>query len=499
MAWTYPKYSVEISKLSINCPGARAAHSCDVIGNKLYIFGGWNGKKALNDLHILDTDEQRWYEPDITGRVPACRNNHTTAVSGSKIYVHGGHDGAQWLDDLYVFDTLSWTWMKPNISGTAPSARACHTMSRVGRKMYLFGGYDGHRCFNGIDILDLETMTWQQPYVEGSLPLARNAHTITVVGTKLILFGGHSGNKHLKDLHIFETETLTWHEPDVYGSPPKGLRGHTANLIGTKIYLFGGYDGRGRSNDLYILDSEKMTWAHPLEADGSPPGRQRHTASTVANKYLYIFGGFDGNKWLNDVFVLDVGKLEASAIAGEAVNNLIGNLKKLVNNSLFSDVTFILEGKELFAHRVILVSRCEHFRVMFTGGMLEAQQSRIEIKDWSYKAYCYLLEFLYSAGISNFTAAAAEEVLGLADAYNLTDLKNLCQTALVHSVEVENVCDMLILAHRFSAPDLKKFCMNFIQKNFQDVNSTQGFEHLEQVPNLLIEVTRLVFSKMEYI
>lgn len=37
--------------------GCRAAHSCDKVGNNLYIFGGWNGKKALNDLYVLDLDK----------------------------------------------------------------------------------------------------------------------------------------------------------------------------------------------------------------------------------------------------------------------------------------------------------------------------------------------------------------------------------------------------------------------------------------------------------
>jgi hypothetical protein len=40
--------------------GCRAAHSCDKVGNFLYIFGGWNGKKALNDLYVLDLDKLIW-------------------------------------------------------------------------------------------------------------------------------------------------------------------------------------------------------------------------------------------------------------------------------------------------------------------------------------------------------------------------------------------------------------------------------------------------------
>ncbi len=40
--------------------GSRAAHSCDKVHNCLYIFGGWNGKNALNDLYILDLDRLIW-------------------------------------------------------------------------------------------------------------------------------------------------------------------------------------------------------------------------------------------------------------------------------------------------------------------------------------------------------------------------------------------------------------------------------------------------------
>ena len=42
--------------------GSRAAHSCDKVHNNLYIFGGWNGKNALNDLYVLDLDKLIWYD-----------------------------------------------------------------------------------------------------------------------------------------------------------------------------------------------------------------------------------------------------------------------------------------------------------------------------------------------------------------------------------------------------------------------------------------------------
>jgi len=42
-------------------PGPRAAHSCEYIGNKLFFFGGWNGKKALNDIFFFNLENMTWY------------------------------------------------------------------------------------------------------------------------------------------------------------------------------------------------------------------------------------------------------------------------------------------------------------------------------------------------------------------------------------------------------------------------------------------------------
>ena len=494
MAWTFTENLVNCGKINENRPGPRSAHSCDIVDSKLYLFGGWNGKKALNDLHVLNTDEFDWELVEVTGRLPVCRNNHTSAVAGRKIYIHGGHDGVQWLDDLHVLDTRSLIWSSPPTSGRAPSARACHTMSRISKKLYLFGGYDGHRCFNSVDVLDLESMNWVQLQVEGSLPQARNAHTMTVVGKKLFLFGGHSGNKHLKDLHVFDTELMTWFEPNVFGPPPKGLRGHTASIVGSKIYLFGGYDGHGRSSDLYILDSETMIWSHSIEAEGLPVGRQRHTACSVNNQYIYFFGGFDGSKWLNDIFILDVAKLEASALVGETINNFIGNLKDLVNNPVFSDISFTVSGQKLYAHRSLLAVQSEHFYKILSS---YPQQKSIQITNWSFESFRAMLEFLYTGDIPELTQSLAEELVDLAHIYDLKLLKKLCENCLIHSVHVQNVCDVLVIAYKSSAAELKNFCLNFIAKNFQEVNSTDGFENLERVPSLLVEVTRLIFAKLD--
>merc|ERR1712007_238976 len=219
---------------------------------------------------------------------------------------------------------------------------------------------------------------------------------------------------------------------------------------------------------------------------GTPPGRQRHSASLVGSNRIYIFGGFDGNKWLNDLHVLDVGRLEENALNDVAVHTLIENMRRLLNNPDFSDITFIVQGQRIYAHKAILVAQCEHFRAMFTGGrFVESSQHEIEIPQWLYTGHTP----------RELSAAHLTEVLGLADHYTLDGLKHVCENVLVHSVEIENVCALLRHADQYMAHELKRYCLAFILKNFDQVAYTQSFDELSKMPVLLLEVTRAAATK----
>jgi N-acetylneuraminic acid mutarotase len=192
-----------------------------------------------------------------------------------------------------------------------PSPRACHTMNKIGAKLYLFGGYDGTSCFNELCVYKTDSKTWSIISPKTNAPLARNGHTMTTKGATLILFGGHTGKLHLNDLWIFNIEDESWTEIPTYGNPPKGLRAHSSNLVGNRLFVFGGYDGTRRSNLMNILDLEKMKWDRPSFEDlnEAPTGRQRHSATLINTTKILLFGGFDGSKWLNDSYQIDVSEI----------------------------------------------------------------------------------------------------------------------------------------------------------------------------------------------
>jgi hypothetical protein len=95
---------------------------------------------------------------------------------------------------------------------------------------------------------------------------------------------------------------------------------------------------------------------------------------------------------------------------------------------------------------------------MFLNGMKETTQTQIDVKDWSYNCYLLMMEYLYTGSILNFNPRIALDLLGLADAYMLERLKYLCENTLMHNVDNDNVCALLIDANKYSANELKKFC-----------------------------------------
>ncbi len=66
----------------------------------------------------------------------------------------------------------------------------------------------------------------------------------------------------------------------------------------------------------------------------------------------------------------------------------------------FSDVTLLVEGQPIRAHRLVLSIASERFRAMFDRslgfGFRESQEREIEIKDCGHQVYRLMLEYIYS-------------------------------------------------------------------------------------------------------
>lgn len=57
-------------------------------------------------------------------------------------------------------------------------------------------------------------------------------------------------------------------------------------------------------------------------------------------------------------------------------STLLADLKGFVNCETLSDITFVVEGQKIFAHK-ILCMRCTFFRALLTGDMRESREKEV--------------------------------------------------------------------------------------------------------------------------
>jgi N-acetylneuraminic acid mutarotase len=155
-------------------------------------------------------------------------------------------------------------WSRAPVSGSPHTALRAHTTTLIGSNIYIFGGCDSRACFKELYVLDADAFYWSVPHVVGEMPVPLRAMTCTAVGKKLVIFGGGDGPAYYNDVYVLDTVNFRWSKPKILGDKfPSKRRAHTACLCKNGIYVFGGGDGVRALNDIWRLDVSdvnKMSW-----------------------------------------------------------------------------------------------------------------------------------------------------------------------------------------------------------------------------------------------
>ncbi|CAE7637232.1 LZTR1, partial [Symbiodinium sp. CCMP2456] len=224
--------------------------------------------------------------------------------------------------------------------------------------------------------------------------------------------------------------------------PPSPRDSHSAVICGDSMYLFGGSTGSAR-NDLYAFSFETDQWTEVRTTPGAtqksnvPCPRFCHTCD-VYNNSLYVFGGYDGQQRLNDFWQF---KLATEVNIDIPSSSLVSDLREFLNDAKLSDVTFIVEGKPVYAHK-LLCMRCSYFRAMFEGQMREAQQKTITINNVSHRVFLALLEYLYTDEFE-ISMDIAMDLFVAADQFGIDRLKRLCEKKILVSINIDSAATIL--------------------------------------------------------
>ncbi|PHT46975.1 hypothetical protein CQW23_16133 [Capsicum baccatum] len=151
--------------------------------------------------------------------------------------------------------------------------------------------------------------------------------------------------------------------------------------------------------------------------------------------------------------------------------------EQYVNNSTLSDVTFLVEGKRFYAHRICLLASSDAFRAMFDGGYRERDAKDIVIPNIPWNVFELMMRYIYTGSV-DVNMDVAQDLLRAADQYLLEGLKRLCEYAIAQDISVENVSMMFELSEAFNAVSLRNACILFILEKFDKLSVMPWYSHL---------------------
>jgi len=179
-------------------------------------------------------------------------------------------------------------------------------------------------------------------------------------------------------------------------------------------------------------------------------------------------------------------------------NQISEDLKKAFyeNNKDSSDVTIRCEGKEYYCHQFMLAARSPVFKVMLQTNMKEKETGSIDIDDFTNDVVEKMLLFIYT-GIAPQIDEHVDDLLNIAEKYELHQLKVSVGEKLVPILNNENCIEYLVLGNLYNVKSLKEASLKLLKCNVKNIMKKENWKkELEILPSSLVcEIMEAILMK----
>ncbi|CAJ0963859.1 unnamed protein product, partial [Mesorhabditis belari] len=168
----------------------------------------------------------------------------------------------------------------------------------------------------------------------------------------------------------------------------------------------------------------------------------------------------------------------------------------LLHSGEGSDFIVLVENQEFLVHSHKLRAHSSVFRAMLSHGNVAESKDRVLKMEGDPLAVKLMLEYIYCGRIMSETAwENYVNVMILAEKYDISDLKCVCEQQLINATSRDNVCDILSLADLHNAHSLYAHCLDVVSTNKSGITRTDMWRRFrEDSPRLAAEVLERVLE-----
>nr|XP_046185456.1 ankyrin repeat and BTB/POZ domain-containing protein BTBD11-A-like isoform X1 [Oncorhynchus gorbuscha] len=150
-----------------------------------------------------------------------------------------------------------------------------------------------------------------------------------------------------------------------------------------------------------------------------------------------------------------------------------------LNNKEMSDVTFLVEEKPFYAHKVLLFTASARFKSLLQNRPA-AENTYIEISHVKYNIFQLVMQYLYCGGTESLHIMNTEimELLSAAKFFQLEALQRHCEIICSKNIAVETCVDIYKQAKFLCANELAVFIEGYFLKNMVLLIEVEAFKQL---------------------
>ncbi|KAI8783129.1 leucine-zipper-like transcriptional regulator 1 isoform X1 [Biomphalaria glabrata] len=528
-----------------------------VARDSMYVFSGQSGAKITNNLFQFSFVEKQWTRISTemilrdTPPPPEKRYGHTMVAFDRHLYVFGGATGQTLPNELHCFDLDSQTWsiIAPSLASEIPAGRLFHAAGVVGDAMYIFGGTIDNNVRSG-EIYRFQFSSYPKCTLHDDYGRLLESKQFCDVD---FIFGDDKDQKRIPAHIALVVARSPWLRDKIRQCKSQQTKSESGRLevflpdkdpgafemILSYIYtdkIIPGKKGQDSNNtDVILAMMEVYRLSLQLEMD-----RLQHLCvqfleasigiksvlfalQNAARLQLDFLKAFclrfivkEANfnqivmskefESLDKPLIVDIirRKLEPPVRLLDpqpeplASNSLEKDLTRFrITGEEFCDITLVLDGVHIPAHKAILGARSSYFEAMFRSFTPQDNLVNIAIGEMvpSRQAFDSLMRYIYHGNI----IMPPEDSLYLFAApyfYGFTNnrLQAYCKHNLEMNVSYQNVIQILEAADKIQATDMKKHALSIIVHHFTKTAKLPSLRRLSK--ELLLDVLDALADEM---
>lgn len=208
-----------------------------LIGEKIYVPGGRLASGEPTEiLEIYDPRQDTWSQG---APLPKAISAYALTDFEGKLYLFGGWDGEKALADVYVYDPGEDAWLE----GTEMEiARFDAFAAEVEGRIFVFGGWNGQKEFRiNQSVSPLRLVNGENNWVDEE-PLPTNLFGMSAVNLadKIYIFNGTSTGETEIDQMYFSVHEKKWYVVESAVKADQPITHSAVVSVGEYIYLLGG-------------------------------------------------------------------------------------------------------------------------------------------------------------------------------------------------------------------------------------------------------------------